>query len=188
MATRRFAWIVAVGCLALVAAAAVPALAGAEMPFFHGGPGGHHGGRGTIRPGPYNLTFNETGLPNGTFWSVELCGASTPNGSSWSPQALPDWGRCLRNGTGNSSVAFPLANGTYRYQIHTVEVGNATYGADPSVGTLPINGSGATIDLTFAALVPYNVTFVESGLPTGTVWSVQFVGGHDWARGNASNT
>ncbi|HTW54998.1 MAG TPA: hypothetical protein VMG36_00920 [Thermoplasmata archaeon] len=188
MATRRFAWIVAVGCLALIAAAAVPTLASAEMPFFHGGPVAHHGGRGRILPGPYNLTFNETGLPTGTFWSVGLCGSSTPNGTSPVPQVAPDWARCLHNGTTNRSITYALANGSYHYQISPVQVGNATYGADPSTGAVGINGSGHAVDVTFAVLVPYNVSFVESGLPSGTFWSVQLGGGWSRTPGNASNT
>ena len=185
MATRRFAWVVAVGCLALVAAAAVPALSLAEMPFFHGGSADHRTGGPPIAPGPYNVTFVETGLPSGTSWSAEVCGL--PSGGPDHPDATPAWHQCDRNSTVNGSLAYPVPNGSYQYRIDTVDVGNATYGADPSAGHLVVNGSGVTIDVAFAILVPYSVTFQESGLPNGTNWSVQLGGGDEWGGENSSN-
>ncbi|MGC8861089.1 MAG: hypothetical protein ACP5QH_07830, partial [Thermoplasmata archaeon] len=98
----------------------------------------------------YNVTFTESGLPAGTEWSVTLNGVTE---------------------TANTSViAFTEPNGTYEYTIGTV----TGYTASPSSGTITVNGTNVTEAITFQKL--YNVTFIESGLPVNTSWTVNLNG------------
>ncbi len=100
----------------------------------------------------YNVSFVEAGLPSGTSWSVTL------NGSSMS--------------TLSSTLIFPEANGTYPWSVAAV----AGYTANVTAGTVVVNGSAILIEIGWAASAPvpvgYTVTFVETGLPTSTTWSV----------------
>lgn len=115
-------------------------------------------------PGPsgptYNVTFNETGLAAGTNWSVAVFGHA-------------GWGHPFRGHektSSGSSITFSLPNGTYRYRVHNVPGYLLSSG---SRGVLNVTGaSPATINVTFSKLATYTVTFQESGLPTGTNWTV----------------
>ena len=61
------------------------------------GTAGHWGGS----PGPrYNVTFQETGLPAGTFWGVSV-------------QGHYGWGHHRGEISNTSSIVFSLPNGTY---------------------------------------------------------------------------
>ncbi len=108
-----------------------------------------------LPPGQYSLVFSETGLPTGTNWSVTV-------------------GTTTHTSTG-STMSFNEANGTYSYTVGTV-VGYATR---HSSGSVTINGTPKTVTIPFLALstiAPYPVTFTETGLPTGTSWSVTLNG------------
>ncbi len=100
----------------------------------------------------YPVTFTESGLPSGTAWSVALSGAG---GSGVAP----------------GSIAFNEANGTYSFMVGSV----AGYTANPSSGSVTVNGAAVSQAITFTP-VAYTVTFTESGLPTGTSWSVTLNG------------
>lgn len=95
----------------------------------------------------YNVTFMQTGLPSGTPWSVNL---STG----------------IHNSSSSASMGFRLTNGTYSYTILTI---NKKYNA--TGGTFQVNGTSVDVNVTFVP-VTYAVTFHESGLPAGTLWSV----------------
>ena len=99
----------------------------------------------------YTVTFSETGLPSGTNWSVTLGGS--PESST------------------TSSIAFTEPNGTYPFIVGGV----AGYTANLTSGSVVVNGASVSVSLTFAQ-VTYAVTFTETGLPSGTSWSVT-VGG-----------
>ncbi|MFP3317946.1 MAG: hypothetical protein RXP98_01995 [Thermoplasmata archaeon] len=101
----------------------------------------------------YTITFTESGLPSGTTWYVNLS-----NGQSYS-------------GTG-TTITFNEPNGTYSYTIATV---NKSYAPSPSSGTFTINGVNVNVSITFNQ-VTYTITFTESGLPSGTTWSVTLGG------------
>lgn len=101
----------------------------------------------------YSVTFDETGLPSGTEWYVNITSTSTSSLSSTT-----------------SSAATNLVNGTYNYNIATV---NKVYHANG--GSFTVDGSAVTIDVTFA-LVTYQIKFNETGLPTGNVWYVNITG------------
>jgi YVTN family beta-propeller protein len=98
----------------------------------------------------YVLTFLERGLAPGTEWTVAL------------------------NGTVHDSpydeVFFDAPNGTFNYTV--APVGDEV--PTTSAGTLTIDGSATTVDVVFGP--GYPVRFAETGLPTGTSWSVEFAG------------
>jgi YVTN family beta-propeller protein len=102
---------------------------------------------------PYNIKFMETGLPSGTSWSVNLS-----NGESFKST--------------NSSIFFIEANGSYQYTLSTV---NKDYSPEQFSGVLDVKGSNININVVFKEIT-YGVTFTESGLPSGTSWSVTLNG------------
>lgn len=106
---------------------------------------------GTALVPPVSVTFTESGLPSGTSWSVTLAGST-------------------ESGTG-SSISFNEANGTYAYTVAPV----AGYNATPSSGSIIVQGFPQTVAVTFGPYV-YGVTFLESGLSAGDLWSVLFNG------------
>ncbi len=105
----------------------------------------------TFSPVTYAVTFTETGLPSGTTWSVTL-GGSTQFSST-------------------SSVIFQDPNGTYSFGVGTV----TGYVVTRASGTVAVAGAPVVEDVSFglpAGPTPYPVTFTETGLPSGTSWSV----------------
>ena len=111
-------------------------------------------------PYTYPVTFSETGLPSGTEWYVN--GTSGPNGFPLPSESA---------GSG-SAIGLDLVNGTYRY---TVETNDRAYKAMETNALTESGGSPATVSVTFTQ-VTYAVTFTETGLPSGTSWSVTLNG------------
>jgi ABC-type transport system substrate-binding protein len=97
-------------------------------------------------PTTYPVTFSETGLSGGT-WYVNLTG-----GASYSS-------------TGGS-LAFTEPNGTYAFTVGTSNKEYRSPGGSFSVSGAPWNETVAF------ALVTFDVTFSETGLSSGTNWSV----------------
>ena len=93
----------------------------------------------------YSLEFAESGLPGGTSWGVSIGGPPTTSTAS--------------------SIDFNVPNRTYRFVVEPLAgyIGNIS-------GTLTLNGSGRVVPVAFVAV--YTVTFHETGLPSGTLWSV----------------
>ena len=103
--------------------------------------------------GQYAVTFTESGLPSGTSWTVTLNGTAKPS-----------------TGTG---LLFTEPNGSYPYTVRAV----AGYQATPSSGTVNVTGSSTSRNIVFAKIGPkYSVTFSETGLKSGTNWSVTLGG------------
>jgi photosystem II stability/assembly factor-like uncharacterized protein len=102
----------------------------------------------------YSVTFEESGLPSGTSWSV------TFNGTTESSIT--------------NSITFSVPNGTYPYSISTPQ----GYTVSNSSGTITLNGKNITQAVIFTPITTteYTVTFTESGLPSGTSWSVTLNG------------
>ncbi|MEM3193236.1 MAG: NosD domain-containing protein [Candidatus Parvarchaeota archaeon] len=98
----------------------------------------------------YNVSFNESGLPVGTEWYVNLS-----NGM--------DSGAIT-----GTSYSFSLPNGTYSYTIATID---KTYSPSSPSGSFTVNGAALSESVTFMEVV-YTVTFAETGLTAGTSWSV----------------
>lgn len=97
----------------------------------------------------YKVTFAESGLPNGSTWSVTLAGSTT---SSTNP-----------------TIAFDKSNGTFAFQVSTP----AGYTAAPALGNVTVNGSALGEAIAMEVLPPaYPVSFSETGLPLDAGWFV----------------
>jgi len=97
----------------------------------------------------YTVLFSETGLSTGTNWSVTLDSVT-------------------KTSTG-LTVAFIEPNGTYSWSLPNV----TGYQGSPFSGSITVSGSAIDQAVTFSStIVTFTVAFIESGLPTGTLWSV----------------
>ncbi|QGA53976.1 hypothetical protein GFS03_04985 [Sulfolobus sp. E5-1-F] len=98
---------------------------------------------------PHQVIFVESGLPNGTKWSVTLNGIT-------------------KSSTSNT-ITFSITPGTYSYSISSVP----GYTVSHSAGEVTVTDSNVQISVIFTPVPTlYNITFIESGLPNGTKWSV----------------
>lgn len=101
----------------------------------------------------YNIVFTQTGLPEGTQWSVTLDGTTLSS-------------------TG-ATITFDPLNGTYSYTI----TGIAGYTPGTLSGTVVVNGQDVGVSATFTQ-VTYSVQFVALGLHDGLTWYVNLSSGH----------
>jgi hypothetical protein len=101
----------------------------------------------------YTVTFTESGLPSGTVWYINIS-----NSQSY-------------KSTG-TEISFNEPNGTYSYEVSS---SNKNYSPNPSSGSITVNGASVSESITFSE-VTYTITFKESGLPSGTSWSVTLNG------------
>jgi YVTN family beta-propeller protein len=116
----------------------------------------------SLRPSYFLVTFAETGLPNGSNWSLALGG----NGYS---------------ATGSTLTA-PLPNGTFPYSVGS----SAAFTASPSSGSVTVRGAPLRVSISFTISPGYYlVTFVETGLGPATGWSVTLGGA---AQGSSATT
>lgn len=90
------------------------------------------------------VTFNETGLPPGTAWSVD-----------WNATDYP---------TTAATVGFPSGAGAFNYTLGSI----ASYSANPASGRTTVGSSAVTVNVTFQPAYP--VSFNETGLANGTFW------------------
>ena len=109
-----------------------------------------------ITPRPdYFIRFTETGLPSGTSWQATLDGRTLSSTSN--------------------SVTFLMFPGTYSYSIGSI----SGYGVSPSSGSVTVpSGSGIKVVSVTYIKNPtyYNITFTETGLPSGTSWQTTLNG------------
>ena len=105
----------------------------------------------------YTVTFNETGLPSGVSWYVNI---TETNGTIYKSGAIS-----------TSSYSFSLTNGSYSFSVASA---NKIY-APSYVSAFTVNGSSLTIPVTFTEIL-YHLTIQESGLPAGTEWNLTFDG------------
>ncbi len=95
--------------------------------------------------GRYPVTFSETGLPAGTTWAVDVGGTA--------------------NRSTSRTIVFWEPNGTYSYTLGSVPGFFASY-----VGSFQVVGAPAAANVSW--LRAYAFTLSETGLPTGSNWSV----------------
>lgn len=105
--------------------------------------------------GNYTVTFHETGLPSGANWSVSQ-------------------GTSIKYSV-NYTISFLEPNGSYNFIMGSV----GGYRPLPSNFSVNVAGHGSSFVVIYVPAV-YPVTFVESGLPGGTIWNVTL--------GNETNT
>jgi hypothetical protein len=109
----------------------------------------------------FPVTFLEQGLPTGTNWSVGVYGGEVTSESASAVLAVP--------------------NGTYPYAVASVP----GYTAAPSSGSVAVHGAGISVKIAFNAnpVATYTALFEETGLPSGTNWSVTLGGDTHSATG-----
>jgi thermopsin len=126
------------------------------------------------------LTFHESGLAKGTPWTVTLYTTST--------LTLP-FGGTRANLTGPVGQ-FVVVDGTYTYAVPGLAgYGVPGYTPSPASGTVMVHG-GTRVPIRFHP-TPFEVTFQESGAPSGGTWSVHLHGpfrGHGDQTRSASTT
>jgi len=99
----------------------------------------------------YVVTVTESGLPSGTTWFVNVTGAASHSSSS-------------------TTMTFDVPNGTYDYVLGSADT---SYAGPPL--SFDVAGADTSVAVTFH-LVTYALTFTETGLPSGTSWSVTLGG------------
>jgi YVTN family beta-propeller protein len=109
-------------------------------------------------PAPvFPVRFNESGLPLGSRWYVEFNGV-------WASNTTP-------------TIQLASSNGTFDFQIGPI-VG---FVASPGSGFVKVSGVAQTVQVAFEVPTTYVVTFDESGLRSGTLWSVDLNGSNEAA-------
>jgi hypothetical protein len=100
----------------------------------------------------FNATFSEVGLPVGTSWNLTV--GQTQYASGGSAQV----------------TVRALTNGSYSFTIGMVP----GFTSDPVGGVLVISGSDGSVFVTFTAIgsSQFVLAFNETGLPSGTNWTV----------------
>jgi hypothetical protein len=98
----------------------------------------------------YNISFVETGLPQGMMWNVSL---NVPGSS------------LMKSSTG--TIFFNEVNGTYNFTIGSIQ----GFTTSNYIITIVINGSPFRSNVVWTP-VTYPVTIVETGLASGVAWSV----------------
>ncbi|MGC8701292.1 MAG: hypothetical protein ACP5R3_06775, partial [Thermoplasmata archaeon] len=113
----------------------------------------------------YPITIKENGIPNGTSWSATITGIAF-NGQ---------YVNSTLYSTANT-IIYNEPNGSYSYTIGSV----SGYKSSPSSGSIVVSGNSVNVNIAFTPLkttvTKYAVTFTESGLPSGTSWSVTLNG------------
>jgi len=103
----------------------------------------------------FSVTLTETGLPANTDWSVALNGQIGAANTSVTP----------------NQISFQEPNGSYSLVV----LGAAGYHLGSYSSVVTVSGVAVVVPLTYSAAT-FTVTFTESGLPSGTNWSVTFAG------------
>lgn len=100
----------------------------------------------------YRVTFDRTGIPDGTDWQVTIRNAS---------------GKPTTTTTTQNSTVFSQPNGTYSFAATDF---SATYQVVNPTGNFSVNGSALNRTIVFAQL--FRVLIYETGLPPASTWSV----------------
>jgi hypothetical protein len=109
----------------------------------------------TFHPDAFPIRFNETGLPGGSEWWVNITYTNdTPYGP---PHPF----------TGASGVV-NLPNGNWSYWLASAD---KSYTPEVPSSGLPVNGAGFTVNVTFLSST-YAIKFQETGLPSPFLWTV----------------
>jgi YVTN family beta-propeller protein len=124
-------------------------------------PNGNSGNVSVFPTIGYTVTFTETGLPKGTSWSVDLGGVQQESNAT--------------------TDVFFERNGSYNYSVES----SSGYVASPATGSVTVGGQVGNVLLRFA--LPYAVTFLESGLPSGTTWSVTLGGTRQFSNSTSTS-
>ena len=103
----------------------------------------------------YKIMIIESGLKNGSEWSVTLSGY-TFNGQYINVTMKSE----------NNTMVFSEPNGTYKFFVRSV----GGFLAIPSNGNIYVSGSSIVKRIVF--LIEYKITFLAQGLPSNVSWYV----------------
>ncbi len=106
---------------------------------------------------PYAVTIEASGLVSGASWSAYSNSTFVVDNFLTAEVSGP-----------LSAVTFFTDNGTFNYSAFT----NDPCYTSPSAGSVTVSGSNVVVPISFSSRCPYSVTFIASGLPTDTNWSV----------------
>ncbi|MCL5789207.1 MAG: hypothetical protein M1290_01925 [Candidatus Thermoplasmatota archaeon] len=98
----------------------------------------------------YAVTFLESGLEKGTVWNVTF-------------------GKMTKT-SDNSSIIFHTVNGTYNYSVGKID-GTSLVNSN---GRTTVEGQNVSVFLRFQIIMQF--TFIETGLPSNTHWTVDING------------
>ncbi|HEY6238547.1 MAG TPA: PEGA domain-containing protein [Thermoplasmata archaeon] len=122
---------------------------------------------GTVSAGYYSAVVNVSFAPAYGTYAVDFAASGLPVGTRWSVDL---------DGTYNGSVSpfnsFRAPNGTYPFNVSPL----AHFAPTPASGELTVAGSDLAVAIQFAPIPWFTVWFNETGLPTGTNWSVDLHG------------
>jgi hypothetical protein len=113
----------------------------------------------TFTPTTYDVQFDESGLPNGTVWWVNLTGGQI-NGTM-----------ALESNSGTATAS--LVN-NYAYNF-TAAPANKDYNWSRTPNSVTVFGANQVLSVRFNA-VTFAVVFDESKLPVGTTWYINISG------------
>ncbi|MFG1555474.1 MAG: hypothetical protein AAE985_03285 [Thermoplasmataceae archaeon] len=105
----------------------------------------------TPAPQRYSVIFTESGLSSGISWHVTLNGNTQYSTSN--------------------TITFSEYDGSYSYTIGSV----SGYTDSPSSGYVYVSGGSRSISIAYATQ-SYTLTFTESGLSSGTSWTIDLNG------------
>jgi hypothetical protein len=135
----------------------------------------------------YPVTFNESGLPSGTLWSITTHARFQPiNGSNYTTEV---------NTTASSRtsvLSLTESNGSYGFTIAAVPGYRSRLAGTGAIenSSFNVTGRGLNIEVFYSPISPpvpqYPVTFQEVGLPAGTAWYVRTTFVND-TPGNGQN-
>lgn len=106
----------------------------------------------TFLPVYYRVTFNESGLPSGNYWSVNFTGRNV--------------------NVNTNSTSFIVPQGVYTFSVESVD---SAFTPSPSSGIVYVTSYNITENILFSQK-EYVITFSEVGLQYGTSWSVNLSG------------
>ncbi len=117
----------------------------------------------------YTITFNETGLPSGTAWDINLTGMNGSSEEASTGSTITFSVPCACNGINASNGS------TYNYSVSSPPC----FAASPSSGIIQVpaglaSGSEVYQPIAFSdsCLCNYTITFNESGLAPYSTWNV----------------
>ena len=79
----------------------------------------------------------------------------------------------------SSTIVFNVPDGTYSYSVSPI----TSYTILPSSGSITVDSSSVTCDIAFTG--HFTVAFKESGLPSGTQWTVDMAGSQKSSTGTS---
>jgi hypothetical protein len=117
-------------------------------------------------PNLWTLPPASVGLVESTIYRVHVRSYGLPSGIAWAVDV-----DSTTLGTTAASLNVWLVNGTYNWQAPDI----AGYEAEPAGGSFAIAGTDENLTITWTPEL-YPVTFTETGITTGTSWSVTLNG------------